>query len=238
MNNDFERTFERSAKKEAEKYATFKSFKKNFEDVSEKPNIKILKSFFGIIGFVISIILSFVAVMNLTIILKSYIKPNEVPSFLGVKLFIVETDSMKPVFSGGDIIFVKKVEPKNLQEGDVISYSDSRSIVTHRIMGIDTIDSELSFITKGDANNTEDISPISEENVEGIYWFKVEGIGKFAMYMQSPQGRLIFVGIPVLIFIIYDILKRKERQRKTNIANKKTDRQIKKLEEELKRREK
>ena len=265
---DSKPTFERSAKKESESKSLTKLFNSFFNktkkveikesrasrvdktsrasrasgrsrvEETDKEDISIIKKIFRPIGLVLSIILTFIVIMNLTIILKSYIKPDKVPSFLGVKLFIVETNSMQPHFSGGDIIFVKNVEPKILEEGDVISYSDSRSIVTHRIIGIEKTDDGLSFTTKGDGNDAEDLVPITEENVEGRYWFRVEKMGRLAMYVQSPQGRLIFIGIPVAIFIIYDIVQRKDRQNKARIDDMKKEREIKNLEKELKRREK
>ncbi len=44
-----------------------------------------------------------------------------VPSFLGYRPFAIQSDSMAPFFSAGDLIVDYKVEdPKELQIGDVI----------------------------------------------------------------------------------------------------------------------
>lgn len=198
-------------------------------------DIKKGKSVFYVLGIIVSVILLFILIMNLTIVFKSYFNPDKIPSFLGVKLFIVETDSMKPVFDGGDLIVTKKVDPKTLEVGDVISFTEGRVVVTHRIENVEQKGDEIYFVTKGDANNSIDIHPISENNVESIYWFKIKRLGKFAMFMQTPSGMLVFIGIPLLGFIARDVLRYREKERIKNI---KKEKEIQKLKDELKRREK
>ena len=33
-------------------------------------------------------------------------------------------------------------------------------------------------------------------------------VGDFALFLQQPLGMLLFIGVPLLAFIIYDILRR------------------------------
>ncbi len=209
----------------------------------KKDNMKVVKKLFYILGVIISIFLFFALVMNLTIVLKSYINPNQTPSFMGIKLFIVETNSMQPLFNGGDLIVTKNVDPEKLVVGDVISYKENRVIVTHRIEEINPemdeeekkADEKVYFATKGDANDTLDIKPIPGSSVESIYWFRIKNLGSFALFMQTPFGMLIFVGIPVLGFIARDILRQRKRVGLNNIEK---DKEIQRLKEELERKEK
>lgn len=201
----------------------------------KKNDLKIGKKIFYILGTILSLILVLILIMNLTIVIKAYINPDRIPSFLGKKLFIVETDSMKPLFNGGDLIVTKNVDVKDLKVGDVISYREGKVVVTHRIEKINTEEDKLSFITKGDANNTEDIKPVSAESVESIYWFRVRNMGKVSMFMQTPIGMMIFIGLPVLGFIAYDILRQKKKIGLNNIEK---DEEIQRLKEELERKEK
>lgn len=62
----------------------------------------------------------------------------------------------------------------------------------------------VSFVTQGDANNATD-GAIVLENVIGKCVGSVGGLGDFAMFMQTPVGILVFVGIPVLLYIAYDV---------------------------------
>lgn len=58
-----------------------------------------------IIGILLCVVLIPILVINLTIVIKSYVYPDRVPDFFGLKLFIVETDSMKPLscFQAGKV---------------------------------------------------------------------------------------------------------------------------------------
>ena len=176
------------------------------------------KKFFRIlasgIGILICIVLIPILVMNLTIIVKSYLNPNEVPDFFGIKPFIVVTGSMEGTIDGGDFIVTKVVEPEALEVGDIISYSIDTSVITHRIIEKTEVDGQPAFITKGDANNTEDQDPVMYDQVESIYLFRIAGLGNVAMFMQTPVGMLVFIGIPLCCFILYDIIRRRLQAKK------------------------
>jgi hypothetical protein len=53
----------------------------------------------------------------------------------------------------------------------------------------------------------------------GIYRFRLAGVGDFAMFLQTPLGMIIFMGIPLCLFVIADIIRRrkddKEEDKKT-----------------------
>lgn len=167
-----------------------------------------------IIGVIICLILVPILAMNLTIIVKSYINPNEVPDFFGIKPFIVITGSMEGTIDGGDLIITKTVAPSTLEVGDIISYKIENSVITHRIVEITEVDGETAFIMKGDANNTEDEEPVTFDQVESVYLFRIAKLGSLAMYIQTPVGMLVFIGIPLCCFILYDIIRRKIQSKK------------------------
>lgn len=167
-----------------------------------------------IIGVVICIILVLIFIMNVTIIIKSYMNPNKVIDFFGMKPFIVRTSSMEGTIDGGDLIVTKSVDPSELEVGDIISYKMEQSIITHRIIERTEIDGEPAFVTKGDANNTADDEPVTFKQVESVYLFRLPKMGSLAIYMQTPVGMLVFIGIPLCCFILFDIIKRKRQNEK------------------------
>jgi len=178
--------------------------------------IKVVKT---TVGILLCVALIPLLVANITIIINSYVNPDEVPSFLGYKPFIVLSDSMNPVINSGDLIITKETEAGALNVGDIISYRSGDSVVTHRIAEITETDGALSFITKGDANNTEDGKPVSADMVEGTTLSILPKLGNVALYMQTPVGMLVCIGIPVLLLVGYDIIRRRrydrEEQKKT-----------------------
>ena len=107
--------------------------------------------------------------MNVTLVVKSYINPDKVPDFFGIKPFIVLTGSMEKEISGGDLVVTRTIDPTTLKVGDIISYKIEDSVITHRIVELTENDSQPAFITKDDANNVADTDPVDHSQVEGKY---------------------------------------------------------------------
>lgn len=180
------------------------------------------KRFPAVIEIMICILLLPILIMNITIVVKSHINPDKVPDFFGIKPFIVLSDSMEPTINNGDLIIVKTVDPIDLKENDIISYKEGETIVTHRIHELTEINGEPAFITKGDANNKTDTGPVTFAQVEGIQVFGIGKIGRFAMYLQTPAGMLIVIGIPICGFLLYDMIRQKLAEEKYKALNRKS----------------
>ena len=88
------------------------------------------------------------------------------------------------------------------------------------------------LVTKGDNNNTEDRYPIRLEAVEGVFKYKIPKLGNFAMFLQTTVGTIVFISIPFIIFMIFDIAQRK----KDNRIQKQRQEQLEKEIEELKKK--
>lgn len=159
-----------------------------------------------IFKIIIYILVIPILIYNIAILTQSFINSNETPSFLGYKSFVIVSGSMLPELEIGDIVVVKQID-EDLKEGDIISFREGNSIVTHRIDHV--IDSGKRFITKGDANNAEDVNPVNLENVEGIYSFKIPKLGKFILFMQNKTGIIV---VAILIYIFYNISKNNEEK--------------------------
>lgn len=178
----------------------------------------------SVVGLIFCVIFGLMLLCNLTIIIKGTINPETPPSVFGITPMVVQSGSMSgdapDHIEVGDLVFAGKADIKELQEGDIISFMENKTVVTHRITAINTADNgSLTFTTKGDANNTEDSDPVTADNIIGIYIGRIPKLGDFAMFLQTPLGMIIFVGVPLLAFITYDIIR---RQRSANKENKKT----------------
>ncbi|MGM9640090.1 MAG: signal peptidase I [Faecousia sp.] len=176
------------------------------------------------VGLVLCIVFGFMLICNLTIIIKGTISPEKPPSVLGITPMVVKSGSMSGTAEGhievGDLILVGKADPDKLQAGDVIAFMEGSMVVTHRIVEIQTDESgQRKFITKGDANNAPDQTPVTPERLVGIYQSRIPKVGDFALFLQTPIGMLLFIGTPLLAFIIYDILR---RQRSTARESRRT----------------
>ena len=165
------------------------------------------------ISILLCVVLSLMLVCNIAIIVKGTLQPGTPPSVLGITPLVVLSGSMsgdaEDHIEIGDLIFVDKADPEALEVGDVIAYMEGGVVIPHRIVKIQTAaDGRLLFTTKGDANNAEDLLPVPEDDLVGIYKGRIPKVGDFAMFLQTPLGMILFIGIPVLAFILYDIIRR------------------------------
>ena len=165
------------------------------------------------LGYAVCVFLAIIFIINLTMIIKSYKYPDQVPDFMGYKPFIVLSGSMEPSILAGDLIVTKRIAPEDVKVGDVISFRVEKDIVvSHRVTEIQN-EGGLAFLTKGDANTGMDATKVLPEKIEGQYIWRGAGIGKFALFLQTPIGMLLFVVTPLCLFIIYDIVARNRRNK-------------------------
>lgn len=119
-----------------------------------------MQIFKKIISIIILIILITILFVSGTILIDSYLHPDEVPSFFGWKPFIVLSGSMETQISAGDIVVVKEIDTQNLKKGDIIAFKEDDVVITHRIDEVEEKDGQVQYITKGDNNKAQDISSV------------------------------------------------------------------------------
>ena len=153
---------------------------------------KILKILLDVLCVALIICLAFFIISSF----KAKSDPSHVPGIGSFKLMYVLTGSMSPVIEPGDLIIAMDVDADNLKEGDIITFrAPQNTLVTHRIIGINE---DGSFVTKGDANNVEDLDlKANSENIVGKYVFRIPKGGYIAKFIQSPIGMILFILIPV-----------------------------------------
>lgn len=135
-----------------------------------------------------------------------------VPSFFGIRLLTVQTDSMMDTLMPGDLIVDTPVkDAKDLRQNDIITYwtiiGGERVLNTHRIVNIYDGGEFCIFETQGDNNTIADPLTVHENEIVGKYLFRIPGVGKVIDYMQSPLGFFLVVVLPVLIFFIYHLIQ-------------------------------
>lgn len=182
-----------------------------------------------ILSIIILIILIPILLISLVILINSYIRPNEIPSFLGWKPFIVLSGSMESQIYAGDIAIVKQVDTNTLKKGDIIAFKENDIVITHRIDEVIQEDETTKYITKGDNNNTQDSGYVLPEQVEGKFEFKIARLGNLAMFIQTPLGMIVCLSIPILILIVIQINdSKKDKEQLMQKVNKQ-----KEMEEEI-----
>lgn len=181
-----------------------------------KNNKKDKKFGLGIVLKIIFFTLAFFLLLIAgTILFKANVNPDKVPDVFGYKPMIVLSGSMESSIYKGDLVFVKVVDTTTLKENDVIAFrNEENTVTTHRIVEIIYDDGKTYFRTKGDNNNTADLNLVSEDDVEGIYIWRLAGIGNFLMFMKEPMGLIVVLLVILVIGLLwlYFINKRDEKR--------------------------
>ena len=162
-------------------------------------------------GVLLCIIFIPIILANILLIVNSYLHPDEMPGVLGIRPAVVLSGSMEPVIQTGDLIFLHDIDADDLEEGDVICYLSSGKAVTHRIVGMTSDgEGERRYITQGDANNAEDRLAVTSGQIQGIWrGGRIGGLGDFILFMQTTTGMILFIICPLLIFLLWDIWRRR-----------------------------
>lgn len=82
---------------------------------------------------------------------------------------------MAPAITTNDLIIVKLTD--KIQKNDIITYEDNNTFITHRVISVN----DSGYITKGDANNSEDQAILNKQVLGKVVkilpnygtWFKV-----------------------------------------------------------------
>lgn len=121
---------------------------------------------------------------------------------LGYQVFNVISGSMEPEYSVGDLIYVKEVDPYEIEVGDPITFvlNEDLVVATHRVVEIDAENQH--FYTKGDANETADASPVHFNNVIGVPQFSIPLLGYVSDFIQNPPGMYITVAASVVLIVV------------------------------------
>lgn len=121
----------------------------------------------------------------------------------GAKLYSVMSGSMEPNIPVGSLIISTKGE---YNTGDVIIYKSGDSSTTHRIVDVKTDGQESLFLTKGDANNSNDGKLVSKSLILGKVFFAIPLLGYFSAYIKTLPGLIIFIVIPATVIAYNELL--------------------------------
>lgn len=96
-----------------------------------------------------------------------------VSGFFPLYMIGVGSDSMSPSINKGDAIILKKVHDEKLKKGDVIAYQKDKKIIVHRIVTVTEEENGITYVTKGDANNSKDPAIVKQKQVKGIVKIRI-----------------------------------------------------------------
>lgn len=123
------------------------------------------------------------------------------PKATGARPLTVLSGSMTGTFDIGDVVVVRPVDTADLRVGEVITFqpvSDDPALTTHRIVAVNVGSEGTSYVTRGDANTTDDLDAVRPEQVKGAVWYSVPLLGWLSVWMAGWLGvvtDLVAVGL-------------------------------------------
>jgi len=137
---------------------------------------------------------------------------------IGLDLYVVLSGSMEPAYMTGSVIYVKKVDPQDLEVEDDITYQlPDGTVATHRIIEVTEKDGQTAFRTKGIANELADGEAVPAGNVIGTPIFTIPYLGYLVQYIHSTSGRYATIAVGAMLLLLIclpDILFGEEKTSK------------------------
>ena len=171
-----------------------------------KKKAKMLKNISSVIVYIVLVPL---LIYNVFLIIQAVVNPKKTPSFFGIKTYAIISGSMEPELKIGDIVIAKELN-NELKEGDIISFRQGQSIITHRIFEVIKNRDNIEYKTKGDNNNTADSGTITKKIIEGKVIAKIPFVGKISILLKK---KVVIVAI-IVIFYMYLLYTKSIKKRK------------------------
>lgn len=154
--------------------------------------MKKLGKLFGAVLNAIIVIISLVIIIALSYVVQTKVLRKDMPDIFGYSGFEVISGSMSGTIEIGDMILVKITDDVKLD--DIIVYKEGNSFITHRLI---TIYGDR-YITKGDANNSED----REINASQVVGKVVHIIPKVSFWKEVFSTPIVIIAILTTIILI------------------------------------
>ncbi|MCD4827410.1 MAG: hypothetical protein K8Q99_06525 [Acholeplasmataceae bacterium] len=148
----------------------------------------------------------------LLFILMEAIIPKQTINVFQVSTYIAKYDTMEPKIKPNDLVFINKVKPENLEEGDLITftadinYDGDTEMVTYYVDSITLVSEDLYQITVISEGASVPFGVISSDRIIGGYAFRLPVIGSVIEFVKSPFGIgaivinvLIITGIVIIV---------------------------------------
>lgn len=138
--------------------------------------------------------------------------PLTVPRLMGYEIYEVVSGSMEPEIPVGSVIYVKAAQPEEVEAGDVIAFNKGGSVITHRVEENHYVEGE--FVTKGDANQEEDVEPVAYSSLIGKVERHVPVLGIIMTLLASDTGKfyaVLLAACGAMFHMLAGVLRRNQR---------------------------
>ena len=175
----------------------------------------------------ILVLLGLVLGFNVYMLNAKNVAQNQLPMPFGIGAAVVQSSSMEPTYSKGDILFVKQLA--QYAAGDVVVYESEGILVVHRVI---QVEGNINT-TQGDANNTPD-APFDASCIKGAVVGCIPALGSIVDFLKTPLGIFLVLALSIALVEVSFRRQRQFEQNSEEAANiKNMQQEIDSLKKEL-----
>ncbi len=122
----------------------------------------------------------------------------------GVTSATITSGSMEPKLRPGDVVVAADHGDAVIAENTIVVFEDPArgDLVTHRIVGVDA---DGNYITKGDANGINDITPVPPENVRGVGRWVVPYVGLPRVWLAEGRWLALMLTLAATAVVLWSV---------------------------------
>lgn len=139
------------------------------------------------------------------------------PTLLGYERYVIVSGSMEPTLSVGTIVYDEVVPVEDISVGDIITFVPPPEYgiddpVTHRVVQVAKVnvgraDEQLTFRTKGDANDAMDPwRMVLDGPDQGRVAHHLPYLGYFYLALQVRWVQVLVIVIPAIALVAYVLI--------------------------------
>lgn len=186
----------------------------------KKGKIKFLQKvkFKKVIISFIYVIIMICILYNILFLINTSISKKEYFKLYGFSFFCMKTNLMEQDISKNDLIIMKEVDAKDLQNNDIIAYDINGKVRINKIVYYE----QNQYTTKSNKNYYPDIETITASQIVGKKIANIPFLGVILELLQSKT-----VSIFTLVFLIFIFWYNRYMHLRRNERNKKRKKLIK-----------
>lgn len=112
----------------------------------------------------------------------------------GMDAYTVLSGSMEPTLQIGDLVLID-TKDRSIENGEIIAFYMGGQVVVHRVV---EVTEDGLYITKGDANETRDFTPVGEERIIGSVWASLRRLKWLWLFFTS---KLRYWAVVILLIL-------------------------------------
>ncbi len=176
-------------------------------------------SFIRIVIYVFNVIFTLGIVFNTLVLVNEQLEKYDYATAFGFSPIAVapsEDGAPQDIVEDGDLLFAIERDIKKYEVGDSVAYWTNGAILIGKVSYIEGDPENPILFVRAAFSEQSYATPATQENMLGEIAVRIPYLGYFILFLTTLLGRVLFVGIPFLIYLILLLLEiRREKQEET-----------------------